>query len=96
MNDGFAESSFALRRLVWTAVFAMAMVATGASAQNYPNRPIRIIVPYAAGGAIDATARILAEPLSALLGQPLIIENKPGAAHSLHGWRRSHLVARQV
>jgi tripartite-type tricarboxylate transporter receptor subunit TctC len=58
----------------------LVIASSAATAQGYPNRPIHIIVPYAAGGAIDSTARILAESLGASLRQPLIIENKVGAA----------------
>jgi tripartite-type tricarboxylate transporter receptor subunit TctC len=54
-----------------------------AQAQNYPNRPIRLIVPWPAGGGVDTSARIIAEPLSRRLGQPIVIENKPGAAGNI-------------
>ena len=47
-------------------------------AQSYPNRPIRVILPYAAGGYTDQISRILAESLGKTLGQPLIIEAKAG------------------
>ena len=53
--------------------------ATTAPAQdNYPSRPITLVVPYAAGGSIDLVARILAEGLTARLGQTVVVENKPG------------------
>jgi tripartite-type tricarboxylate transporter receptor subunit TctC len=50
-----------------------------AMAQDYPNHPIRIISPYAPGGATDILPRLLAPKLQAVLGQPIIVENKPGA-----------------
>ena len=51
-----------------------------ANAQTYPTRPLRIIVPYAAGGTGDALARKIAQPLSGFLGQPVTIDNRPGSA----------------
>jgi tripartite-type tricarboxylate transporter receptor subunit TctC len=54
-----------------------------ASAQDYPTRPITMIVPFPAGGATDTLARFLAERMRAILGQPLIIENVGGAAGSI-------------
>jgi tripartite-type tricarboxylate transporter receptor subunit TctC len=54
-----------------------------ARAQGYPNRPVRVVVPFAAGGIIDVVARILAEPLARRLGQPLVIENTPGAGSTI-------------
>jgi tripartite-type tricarboxylate transporter receptor subunit TctC len=51
----------------------------GAAARSYPDKPIRLIVPYPAGGTTDLLARALQQPLSDILGQPLIIDNRPGA-----------------
>jgi len=56
-----------------------AALATSAEAQNYPNRSIKFIVPFAAGSATDAVARIVGEHASKTLGQPIIIENQGGA-----------------
>src|SRR2546428_3350366 len=50
-----------------------------ASAQDYPTKPVRIIVPYAAGGVPDVLSRTVAQPLSEALGYQFIVENKPGA-----------------
>src|SRR5215217_4179053 len=47
--------------------------------QEFPSRPIRILVPYAAGGTSDAAARLITEPLSRQLGQPVYVENRGGA-----------------
>jgi tripartite-type tricarboxylate transporter receptor subunit TctC len=55
----------------------------GNAAEEYPNRPIRLIVPYPAGGGTDIMARAMAEPLRKLLGQSIIVENKPGAGGAL-------------
>jgi tripartite-type tricarboxylate transporter receptor subunit TctC len=54
-----------------------------ASAQTYPARPIRIIVPYPAGGAVDIIARIIGQPLSEALKQPVIVDNRPGASANI-------------
>lgn len=56
---------------------------TAAWAQQFPNRPITIVVPFAAGGPIDTTTRIVAEKMKDTLGQPIVIENVGGAAGSL-------------
>jgi len=57
--------------------------AASASAQDYPNRPIRIIVPTPAGGPVDVIARVLANALPAQLGQNVFVENKPGAGNTI-------------
>src|SRR5690349_24316002 len=54
-----------------------------AQAQEYPARPIRIVVPYPAGGSADLLPRIFAERLTAKWGQPVLIENRPGAGGSI-------------
>lgn len=69
------------RRCYLRAMAAGGLAATLAPARaaDYPNRPIRLIVPSAAGGSPDVICRVLADGLRGLLGQPLIIDNKPGA-----------------
>jgi tripartite-type tricarboxylate transporter receptor subunit TctC len=57
----------------------IACVALGAHAQTYPNKPVRIIVGQAAGGGIDTLTRLVAQKMAESLGQPVIVENKPGA-----------------
>jgi len=69
---------FALARALALAMLVLAPAV--ASAQAYPSRPIKFIVPYPPGGGTDVVARIMNEPLATELGQPIIIENKGGAA----------------
>ena len=57
----------------------------GASAQTFPSKPVRIIVPFGAGGVADLTARTVGQKLSESLGQPVVIENKPGAGGIVAG-----------
>ena len=66
------------------ALGVLALLGTAAQAQaNYPNKPIRLLVPFAAGGTTDLIARIVAEPLGRELGQPVIVENKGGGGGSI-------------
>jgi tripartite-type tricarboxylate transporter receptor subunit TctC len=62
---------------------ALLMAPALASAQNYPTRPVTIIVPAPAGGGIDLIARVVGEKLAVKLGQPFIVENRPGASNNL-------------
>jgi tripartite-type tricarboxylate transporter receptor subunit TctC len=71
------------RMKVLLAAAAAIVVATGAAAQTYPNKPITIIVPFAAGGPSDALARILGEHMKGTLGQSFVVENVTGAGGSI-------------
>lgn len=66
------------RRLV-AALAGVVLAGSAAAADTFPQHPIRIIVPYAAGGTTDIVARIISEPLGQALGQPVLIDNKAGA-----------------
>lgn len=75
-----------MRKLFRAAALSLAMmagVAGAATAQTYPDRTIQVIVPYAPGGQGDITARLIAEHLSPALGQPVVVENRPGANGSI-------------
>ena len=63
--------------------FVLGGTATAALAQAYPNKPIKLIVPFAPGGFTDVVARILGQKLSVSLGQPFVIENKAGAGSTI-------------
>ena len=71
-----------LHRLKTVAFTAAALLVTSIAshAQDWPQRPIRIIVPFAAGGAVDATARLIGEPLGKLLNTQVVVENRAGGA----------------
>ena len=71
-----------MRKLLLAAVLAAAGFGS-AAAQVYPSRPITIVVPFPPGGPVDKLARILAEPMRASLGQPLIVENVAGAGGTI-------------
>jgi tripartite-type tricarboxylate transporter receptor subunit TctC len=69
--------------LICGAVLALAADATAAQSGAWPNRPIRFIVPLPPGGSPDYLSRLLAERLQPVLGQPLVVENRPGAAGNI-------------
>jgi tripartite-type tricarboxylate transporter receptor subunit TctC len=75
-----------IMRRNWTVLIALALVvmaADGAAAQTYPVRPIRMLVGFAPGGPADVMARLIGQRLYATLGQPIVIENRPGAGGTL-------------
>ena len=72
-----------MRRIFVAALLAALAFAGAATAQNYPSRPITIIVPFSAGGPSDAMARILAERMKMTLGETVLVENVTGAGGSI-------------
>src|SRR5258708_36987263 len=77
LHEGVSRDAFLLLALLATLV---TLPAKFASAQTWPIRPIRLIVPFAAGGANDIVARLIQPGPGRALGQPIIIENKPAAS----------------
>ena len=57
----------------------LALAVVGSQAQTFPSKPVKVVVPQPPGGGFDAVARTMAEPFSQQLGQPVIVENRPGA-----------------
>jgi len=71
-------------RIAAVAVAATLTLAT-AQAQNYPNKPVKLVVPFGPGGVADITCRLIAQKLSASMGQQVIVDNKPGAGGIIAG-----------
>src|ERR1700744_6610373 len=65
------------------AVFVIVLSALPASAQDWPSKPVRIVVPFGAGSTPDVVARLIADHLQQKLGQPFVIDNKPGASGNI-------------
>jgi len=75
-----------MRKIIQAVLAALAVcVAAGATAQDYPSRPVRLIVPFPPGAATDLAARVVGQQLQQLTGQAFIVENKPGANGSIAG-----------
>src|SRR5919198_4266176 len=84
-NNQKGEASMRRMKRLAAAIFLLgSCLATGpASADTYPSRPIRLLHGFAAGGAADTLSRIIADGLSKKLGQPIIVEAKPGAGGNI-------------
>ena len=79
MNTGYMR----ILALICGAFIATALPVAGASAANWPDRPVRMLVGFAPGGGTDATARAIAPKLTELLGQQVIVDNRPGATGNI-------------
>ena len=82
----------ALLLIIGAATLAQAQTTSTGAALAYPNKPVRIVVPYPAGGGIDIISRVIGERLSQRLGQPVLVDNRPGGGTIL----AAELVARAV
>ena len=67
----------------WLPLAAALLIALPAASQNYPVRPVRLIVPFAAGGNTDITARAIGTKLFEVFGQQIVVENRPGGATNI-------------
>jgi tripartite-type tricarboxylate transporter receptor subunit TctC len=83
MQKSRNNNSTVRRAIALGIVLAICLGASHATAQTYPSRPIRVLVPFAAGGAVDTLARLIGAKLSDTIGQPVIIENRAGAGGNL-------------
>lgn len=72
-------------RTSFVAIAAVSAALCVFAQSNYPDRPITLVVPSTTGGSTDFTARLIADPLSRALGQPIIVDNKPGASGNIGG-----------
>jgi tripartite-type tricarboxylate transporter receptor subunit TctC len=77
----FNQPARPLAFIACSIALALSSMHGAANAQaNYPDKPIRLVVPYTPGGGADTNSRMLAQPMSVILGQPIVIENRPGAS----------------
>jgi putative tricarboxylic transport membrane protein len=77
-------------RALVVSIISVLVAASGAAAQTYPNRPVTLVVAFAPGGADDATARILQDPMQKALGQPIVVENVSGAGGMIAAAKVAH------
>lgn len=76
-----------ISKLLFSVIAALACVAAQAQAQSYPSKPIRLVVPYPAGGGTDFFARAVGAKMADDLGQNIVVDNRPGAATIIGaGW----------
>src|SRR5271169_6810080 len=78
-----------LARLLSALAF-LSILSSPATAQEWPDHPLHLIVPFPAGGSADVQSRVIAEGLAAALGQPVVVENKPGAGGNIAAADAAH------
>ena len=84
------------RRLSFACIIALSSASALALAQVYPNKPIRIVVPYPPGGPIDMSTRPLAQKLSDVMGNPVVVDNRAGANNAADSLAESPLAGSGV
>src|SRR3954451_20311822 len=70
-------------QILLTAILTTTLTVTAALAQSYSNKPVKVIVPLTAGSPVDVVARLVGQHMAAALGQPMIIENRPGGGATI-------------
>ena len=83
-----------MKLLRYCAWMVLALTATAALGQSYPTRPVKLVIPAAPGGTSDFVGRTIAGKLAEVLGQPIAIENRPGAGETIGRDRHAHSTAR--
>src|ERR1041384_7179065 len=81
--DRFLTGQGNMQKFLITLAFVLVASLSGARADNFPSRPITLIVPFPPGGSTDVAARIMADKMGASLGKPVIVENVGGAGGSI-------------
>src|SRR5262245_11466237 len=82
-DDGSGVPIMPARRRFFLVALVLTLGASHAGAQDYPNRPVKVVVPFPAGGGTDALTRFIAKGMEQRVGQPFIIENRGGAGTTL-------------
>src|SRR6185312_3749839 len=72
-----------MRSFLWLLFSCLAANVAPSLAQSWPSKPVRMVVPFGSGGGVDLTARVLSKRLGEIWGQPVLVENKPGATATI-------------